>query len=57
MLNVDTLNTQDLKGLSKAAVTELANALIARLAEQGDQLLAQHAAIQSKDAHIARTRA
>ncbi|MDZ7812817.1 MAG: IS66 family transposase [Ideonella sp.] len=55
MLNVDTLNTQDLKGLSKAAVTELANALIARLAEQGDQLLAQHAAIQSKDAHIARS--
>jgi transposase len=47
MLDVNTLKAEDLKGLSKSAVTELAAALLAQLAAQGE-------AIAAKDAHIAR---
>jgi transposase len=47
MLDVKALKTEDLKGLSKSAVTELAAALLTQLAAQGD-------AIAAKDAHIAR---
>ncbi len=51
MLDVHTLKseirTEDLKGLSKVAVTELAAALLA-------QLSAQQAALKAKDEHIAR---
>lgn len=54
MLNVTTLNAQDLKGLSKAAVTELAATLLAQLAAQGEQLSAQHSALLAKEEHLAR---
>jgi transposase len=47
MLDVNTLKAEDLQGLSKGAVTELAAALLAQLA-------AQQAAITAKDEHIAR---
>jgi small-conductance mechanosensitive channel len=51
MLDVNTLTAKDLKGLSKGAVNELA---LAQLAANGEQLSAQQAALQTKDAHIAR---
>lgn len=54
MLDVTTLKAKDLKGLSNGVVTELAVALLAQLAAQGEQLSAQQAAIKSKDEHIAR---
>ena len=54
MLDVNTLKTEDLKGLSKGAVAELAAALLAQLATQGAQLSAQQAALAAKDEHIAR---
>ena len=47
MLDVNTLNAEDLKGLDKGAVTEIAAALLAQLASQ-------QAAIAAKDEHIAR---
>ena len=47
MLDVTALKTEDLKALSKGAVTELAAQLIA-------QLSAQQAALTAKDEHIAR---
>jgi len=47
MLDVNTLKAEDLQGLSKGAVTEIAAALLA-------QLSAQQAAIKAKDEHIAR---
>jgi len=47
MLDVNALKAEDLKGLSKGAMTKLAAALIA-------QLTAQQAAITAKDEHIAR---
>ena len=53
MLDVTTLNAQDLKGLSKAAVTELAAALLAQLSAQGEQLSAQQTALLAKDEHLA----
>ena len=46
MLDVHTLTAQDLKALSKGAVTEIAAALLARL-------VTQQAAIAAKDEHIA----
>ena len=54
MLQVTTLKAEDLKGLSKGAVTEIAAALLAQLATQSTQLSAQQAAITAKDEHIAR---
>ncbi|WP_137922634.1 IS66 family transposase, partial [Hydrogenophaga sp. 2FB] len=53
MLDVTTLNAQDLKGLSKSAVTELATALLAQLSAQGEQLSAQQSALLAKDEHLA----
>ena len=47
MLDVTTLKAQDLKGLSREAVTEVAAALLAQLA-------AQQAEITARDEHIAR---
>lgn len=47
MLDVNALKAEDLKGLSKSAVAELAASLLAQLA-------AQNEAIAAKDAHIAR---
>ena len=47
MIDVDTLTAKDLKGLSKGAMSELATTLLA-------QLSAQRAALEAKDAHIAR---
>ena len=47
MLDVHALKAEDLKGLSKGAVTEIAAALLAQLATQ-------QAAITAKDEHIAR---
>jgi transposase len=55
MLAVNTLKAEDLNGLSKGAVTEIAAALLAQLAVQSTQLSAQHAAITAKDEHIARS--
>jgi transposase len=54
MLNVHALKAEDLKGLSKGAMTELATALLAQLATHSTQLAAQRAAITAKDEHIAR---
>ena len=54
MLDVTALKTEDLKALSKGAVTELAAQLLAQLATQGSQLSAQQAALTAKDEHIAR---
>jgi len=54
MLDVNALKAEDLKGLSKGAMTDLAAALIARLAEHSAQLAAQQAALTAKDEHIAR---
>ncbi len=54
MLDVHTLKAEDLKGLSKSAVTELAATLLAQLTAQGTQLSAQQTALQAKDEHIAR---
>ncbi len=54
MLEVNTLKAEDLKGLSKGAVTEIATALLAQLAVNSEQLSAQQAAIAAKDEHIAR---
>ena len=45
--DVTALKAEDLKGLSKGAVTELATALLA-------QLSIQHSALAAKDEHIAR---
>lgn len=53
MLDVTTLNAQDLKGLSKSAVTDLAAALLAQLAAQAAQLSAQQTALLDKDEHLA----
>ena len=47
MLDVNTLKAEDLKGLGKGAVTEIAAALLAQLASQ-------QAALTAKDEHIAR---
>ncbi|MEO6277375.1 IS66 family transposase [Roseateles sp.] len=47
MLDVNALQATDLQGLSQGAVTEIATALLARVA-------AQQAAILAKDEHIAR---
>ena len=47
MLDVNTLKAEDLRGLSKGAVTEIAAALLAQLATQ-------QAALSAKDEHIAR---
>ena len=47
MLDVHALKAEDLKGLSKGAVTEIAAALLAQLASQ-------QATITAKDEHIAR---
>jgi hypothetical protein len=38
MLDVTTLNAQDLKGLSKSAVTDLAAALLAQLAAKDEHI-------------------
>ena len=54
MLNVHALKAEDLKGLSKGAMTELATALLAQLATHSTQLAAQQAAIAAKDEYIAR---
>ena len=54
MFDVSALKAEDLKGLSKGAVTELAAAVLAQLAAQGEQLCAQQAALCAKDEHIAR---
>jgi len=54
MLDVNTLTAKDLKGLSKGAVNELAAALLAQLATNVEQLCAAQAALQAKNAHIAR---
>lgn len=47
MLDMNTLTAKDLQGLSKSAMAELATTLLAHLT-------AQQAAIEAKDAHIAR---
>lgn len=47
MLDVNALKTEDLQGLSKGAMTQLARALL-------EQLAAQQAAITAKDEYIAR---
>ena len=54
MLDVNTLTAKDLKGLSKGAVNELAAALLAQFATNVEQLCAAQAALQAKNAHIAR---
>src|ERR1700712_3056951 len=54
MLDVHTLKATDLKGLSKSAMTELATELLARVVADGNQLFAGQAALEPKDAHIAR---
>ena len=54
MLDVTALKAADLQGLSKSAMRDLASALLARLAEQGEQLSARDAVIEAKDEHIAR---
>jgi len=54
MLDVNTLKAEDLKGLSKGAVTEIAAALMVQLAANSEQLSSQQAAITAKDEHIAR---
>ena len=54
MLDVTTLNAQDLKGLSKSAVTELAVALLAQLAAKDEHIAQRNREIKFKDAKIER---
>lgn len=54
MLDVTALKAADLQGLSQSAMRDLANALLAKLTEQGEQLTARDAEIAAKDEHIAR---
>lgn len=54
MLDVTALKAADLQGLSQSAMRDLASALLAKLAEQGEQLTARDAEIAAKDEHIAR---
>jgi len=54
MLDVNTLKATDLKGLSKSAMVDVAAALLAQLAAQGEQLTAQQVALAAKDEHLAR---
>ncbi|MES2888534.1 MAG: IS66 family transposase [Pseudomonadota bacterium] len=54
MLDVTALNTQDLKGLSKSAVTELATALLAQLAAKDEHIARRDREIKFKDTKIER---
>lgn len=54
MLDVNTLKAQDLKGLSKGAVTQLATAMLARLSEQAEHIARHEREIKFKDAKIER---
>ena len=54
MLDATTLNTEDLKGLSKRAVTELASALLAKLAAKDEDIAQRDREIKFKDAKIER---
>ena len=54
MHDVTTLNAQDLKGLSKRAVTELATALLAQLAAKDEDIARRDREIKFKDVKIER---
>ena len=54
MRDVSTLKAEDLKGLSKGAVTELASALLAQIAAQDDVIARRDREIKFKDAKIER---
>jgi transposase len=54
MLDVNTLKAEDLKGLSKSAMAELAAALLAQLAAKDEQLEAKNAQLGAKDEVLAR---
>ena len=56
MHDVTTLNAQDLKGLSKSAVTELATALLAQLAAKDEDIARRDREIKFKDVKIEETR-
>ena len=54
MHDVTTLNAQDLKGLSKSAVTELATALLAQRAAKDEDIARRDREIKFKDTKIER---
>jgi len=54
MLDVKTLKAEDLKGLSRSAVAELAAAMLAQLAAKDEQLMAQEQQLAVKDEQISR---
>ncbi len=54
MLDVNTLKADDLNGLSAAAVTEIATALIAQLAAKDEQIERRDQEIKFKDAKLER---
>ena len=54
MHDVTTLNAQDLKGLNKRAVTELATALLAQLAAKDEDIARRDREIKFKDVKIER---
>jgi transposase len=54
MLDVKALKAQDLKGLSKSAVTQLAAAMLAQLTEQAEHIAQRDREIKFKDAKIER---
>src|ERR1700759_3616622 len=53
MLDPKALNAQDLQGLSKEAVVELARAMLAQLTAKDEALLSQSDELAAKDAQIA----
>ena len=54
MLDVNALKPEDLKGLSKSAVTQLAAAMLAQLTEQAEHIARHEREIKFKDAKIER---
>jgi hypothetical protein len=54
MLDVNTLKADDLNGLSAAAVTEIATALIAQLAAKDEHIARRDREIKFKDAKLER---
>lgn len=54
MLDLNALKPEDLKGLSKSAVTQLAAAMLAQLTEQAERIAQRDREIKFKDAKIER---
>ena len=52
MLDLTTLKAEDLKGLSRSAMVDLAAALLAQLATKDEQVEAQNAQLKAKDAQL-----